>query len=180
MTEEKPVEEPVQEQSEEQSGISAAEEKPLEQPHFDPDAEKKPTEKPTEEKPVETKAPEVNTEEKSAEQKKAEANPEYMGNEMGEDILSIPLDDPVANAAASKIQVCHKAFFIGNLHRHFQKLFRGAKGKGFKDRILANRQMNAMQLLKKSAKEGFSSLLLLCFQGFEARESIRPCHMTLT
>ena len=44
-----------------------------------------------------------------------------------------------------------------NLHfdHLFKKLFRGAKGKGFKDRILANRQMNAMQLLKKSAKESF-------------------------
>ena len=105
MTEETPDQTPVEEQAAEK-----VEEKPLEQPHFDPEAEKKPTEEvKTEEKPEvmqeEVKKEEVKPDEKSAEQKKAEANPEYMGNEMGEDILSIPLDDPVANAAASKIQV---------------------------------------------------------------------------
>ena len=100
MTEETPDQTPVEEQAAEK-----VEEKPLEQPHFDPEAEKKPTEEKPEVKQEEVKKEEVKPDEKSAEQKKAEANPEYMGNEMGEDILSIPLDDPVANAAASKIQV---------------------------------------------------------------------------
>ena len=118
MSEENPVEE--QSEAEVKSETPPAEEKPLEQPHFDPEAEKKPSEevpeKPAEEQPAEKKGEkkEEVKEEKSAEQKKAEANPEYMGNEMGEDILSIPLDDPVANAAASKIQVPQK--------RNFQKI----------------------------------------------------------
>lgn len=108
MTEETPDQTRIEEQAAEQ-----VEEKPLEQPHFDPEAEKKPTEGvKTEEKPEvnqeekeKVKKEEMKQDERSAELKKAEANPEYMGNEMGEDILSIPLDDPVANAAASKIQV---------------------------------------------------------------------------
>ena len=36
---------------------------------------------------------------------------EYKGDEMGEDILAIKLDDPVANAAASKIQVISQDLF---------------------------------------------------------------------
>ena len=115
MTEEKSEQNSVEEQTTEKAEV---EEKPLEQPHFDPEAEKKTTE--AEVKPaVEVKSTEeVKPDEKSAEQKKAEANPEYMGNEMGEDILSIPLDDPVANAAASKIQV--KSFMFDLVY--FQSL----------------------------------------------------------
>ena len=37
--------------------------------------------------------------------KEKDETKEYKGDELGEDILSIPLDDPAANAAASKIQV---------------------------------------------------------------------------
>merc|ERR1719466_288512 len=33
-----------------------------------------------------------------------------------------------------------------------QAMFRGAKGKGFKERILANRQLTTMQMLKRTAK----------------------------
>ena len=34
---------------------------------------------------------------------------DYKGDELGEDILAIPLDDPAANAAALKIQVCSRS-----------------------------------------------------------------------
>ena len=165
MTEEKPVEEPVQEQSEEQSGISAAEEKPLEQPHFDPDAEKKPTEKPSEEKPIETKAPEEKTEEKSAEQKKAEANPEYMGNEMGEDILSIPLDDPVANAAASKIQVCHKAFFF-IFDCQFSETFPRCQRKRFQRPNSCKSSNECNAITQKVCQGRFQQFITTLFSGF--------------
>ena len=37
--------------------------------------------------------------------KETDETKEYKGDELGEDILSIPLDDPAANKAASKIQV---------------------------------------------------------------------------
>lgn len=62
-------------------------------------------------------------------------NNDYKGDEMGDDIKNIDLNDPVANAAASKIQ----------------NLFR-SKGKGLRERILANRKLNVMSMMKKAAK----------------------------
>jgi len=67
--------------------------------------------------------------------KEKNENSDYKGDEMGDDIKNIDLSCPVANAAASKIQ----------------NLFR-MKGKGLKERILANRQLNALSMMKKAAK----------------------------